>query len=271
MHSFRKLYVFLIALFVLPALACQATSVTNLFATPTPTPTNTPTVTPTPTITATPTPTETPLPTLTPTPLPTGVTSEENADSTTRLIDYDNKYQILLPKGWVVIPMTGQDMADLVDRLSTINPEFKDAAETFNSIDPDFVRAIALNRDGKYLVKGFASNITILTVQEKMLTIMPIEFVTGAFEENFEQSGGKVITQGVNVIKSETGVDVGIVEVEQQTPTGAGQRIDLRLKLLMFVADDKLVILTLSTPRELIADLNPDIDFIANSVELLTP
>lgn len=271
MKSNHRFVILVLLLVSLTALACSAGAVTEWFATPTPTPTNTPTATLTPTVTPTATPTETPSPTLTPTPQPTGITADIDADGNVLLADYDNNYKFTLPSTWIVIPLSGQDMTELVNKLAETNPEFKDAANTFQSLDPDFVRVVALNKDSKYISKGFASNITVVAIQDKLLSSMPIEFTTGAFEESMKQNGAKVITQGVNTVTSDSGVEIGIIEVEQQAPTATGSKIAVRLKIIIFVVGDKLIMVNLTAPSQLMAELSLELDTIAKSVELIKP
>ena len=270
-NRFYRIYIAVAFVLLFAMLACSASSVTNLFATPTPTPTNTPTITPSPTITSTPTPTETPIPTLTPTPLPTGVNIEKQTDNTVLLIDYDNQYKLTLPTNWTVIPLSGKDMAKMLDAFAEKNPSMKDAADAFRNLDPKIIRAVALNNDKKYLANGFASNITIAVMEDKMLSAMPLAFVTGAVEESMKQNGSKVITNDVNIVESMTGTEVGIIEVENSVPTATGGNITARMRLLLFQTDGKLVMITLTCPKQFMTALSPDLDEIAQSVEVGKP
>src|SRR6266508_6408975 len=91
----------LIVIVTFAILSCSGVAdISNLFATETPTPTNTFT----PTSTFTPSPTPAPTQTPSPTPLPTGINIEEQSDGSTLFIDYDNKYQLVLPSDWLIIP-----------------------------------------------------------------------------------------------------------------------------------------------------------------------
>jgi len=269
MKKAHKLVVAALFLLSISTLACRAAAVSEWFATPTPTPTLTPTPTNTPTITPSPTPTETPTPTSTRTPRPTGITTETNDNGSVVLSDYDHKYRLTLPDGWVVIPLSGQDISELVDELAKTNPDFKSAAETFRTLDSDFVRVVALNKDSKFISRGYASNITIVSAQDAFLVAMPIEFITGVFEESMKENGAKVITQGVNTVKSDKGVEVGIIEVEQEAPTAAGGRITVRIKMLMFISGNRLIMVNLTAPSQMISELYTDLDAIAKSVEVI--
>lgn len=271
-NHFNKAYVVVIAfIFVFATLACNASSVTNLFATPTPTPTNTPTITPSPTITPTSTPTETPVPTLTPTPLPTGLNTEKQSDDTVLLTDYDNQYNFVLPANWTVIPLSGKDMEKMLDIFADKNPSMKDTADAFRELDPNIIRVIALNNDAKYFVNGFATNMTVTVLEDKMLSAMPLAFVTGAIEESMKQSGSKVITNDVNIVESANGVEVGVIEAENSITTATGSKVTARSRILLFQSDGKLVMINLTCPKQFMAELSPELDKIAQSVEVSKP
>jgi len=129
-RNILKLITF-VSILALAGISCGVSNIGNLFATETPTPTNT--FTPTPTFTPSPTPTLTSTPTNTPTatPVPTGVTSEEQADGSTVFIDFDNKYQLTLPSGWIVIPLDQNDLGNLLNNVSSQHPDFAEAAQAF--------------------------------------------------------------------------------------------------------------------------------------------
>src|SRR5512139_1309782 len=104
----QKSVIFLTVL-VLTILSCQGIGGFNPFATTTPSPTAT--FTPSPTFTPSQTPTRTQTPS--PVPLPTGVTTEEQSDGSTLFVDYDNQYQLNIPKTWFLIPLSSDDITDI--------------------------------------------------------------------------------------------------------------------------------------------------------------
>lgn len=251
------------------ALACKASAVTSLFATPTPTPTATPTVTPTPTFTLTPTPTSTPTPT--PTPLPTGVITQEQADGTTLFIDYDNKYQLALPKGWVVIPMTSDALETAIDLAAERNPEIADEIEVLKDtvgVDTDMFRGVSIYADRDYMEQGFPTNINIMVMGDGSLSSMPLPFISGLLEEEFKKGGAKVLTEGVNEVENQNGVEVEYIDLEQYDPSfGTGLKFNTRI--LLFQANKKLIIVQLATPKKFSKDILPIANEIGATIELM--
>ena len=181
-----------VAILVLATLACQGGAGLNPFATETPTPTLT--FTPSPTTMPSPTATQTATQTSSPTPLPSGAITEEQSDGTTLFVDYDNQFQLNLPDAWLVIPLSSDDITDILEKLSEENPEFKGTAEAFAQMDPDLIRVIAVNEDTKYLVNGFSTNLTVTAVEDKVMSSMPLDFVTGVVEESLKQGGATIIS-----------------------------------------------------------------------------
>jgi hypothetical protein len=229
-----------------------------LFATETPTPTST--FTPTPTSTPSPTPTITP----TATPLPTGVTSEEMADGSTLFIDYDNKYQFVMPEEWIVIPLDQDGLTDLLDKIAQDNPEQAETAEVFKSLDTDVFRMAALNVNPEYIIADFGTNITVAAFKDDMMAAMPLSFVTGVLEESFIQSGAKVLTEGVNEIENNNGVEVQYIDIEQ-----TADNVKVTQRLVVFQTDDALISITISVPSQFKDEVLPVSETIGGSIEYL--
>ena len=260
----KILLVISILALLLSSLACQMGGpIGAIFATDTPTPTNTPS--PTPTATITPTPTFTP----TPTPLPTGVKFETQADETVVVTDYDNHFRLTLPKGWIVIPLTSEDFFEMADKLAETNPELAEAIAALQKIDSDAIRLVALNEDSKYIQSGFTTNITVTAVEDKLMSTMPIPFITAMLEDSMEKNGAKILTTGANVLESKSGVEIGVVETEQTAMTASGMKATAYSKYLIFQVGGKVVMVQLATPVDFSDELNPVLESIAETIELL--
>lgn len=249
---------------LLSSLACEMTSpIAAIFATDTPTPTITPSQTPTPTITPTPT------FTLTPTPLPTGVQFETQDDKSIILVDYDNKFQLTIPKGWIAIPMTMDDLSEVFDRAAEANPELAESLTALQNLDSDVIRMVALNEDPKYIQNGFSSNLTITAFEDKLMSTMPLAFVTGMLEGSLEGNGAKVLTSGANITKSADGIEIGIIESEQSVATASGSKVVAYSKYLIFQAGGKVIMLQLATPTQFSEELGTILDEIAKTIKVL--
>jgi hypothetical protein len=258
--------IFKLALFIsvvaLASLACGMSDIGGIFATETPTPTAT--YTPTSTLTPSPTPTSTPTRTPTATPLPTGVRSEEQADGSTLFIDYDNKYQLALPSGWIVIPIDQDGLSDLLDDVSQENPDLAETAQAFNGLDPDVFRMAALYADPQLASSGFGTNITVTAFKDDLMSSMPLSFVTGALEQSFIDGGAKVLTQGVNPIENDKGVEIEYLDVEQ-----ISDGVEIVQRLVVFQVNEALMVITITVPSQFKDDVLPVSDVVGSSIELL--
>jgi hypothetical protein len=260
--------VLILVFWAMVALACNASTVTDLFASPTPTSTDTPT--PTPTFTPTPTPTATATPTQTPTPVPTGVETQKQTDGSTLFVDYDNKFKLTLPKGWVVIPMTIEDMAGVAQELAKENPDIADELNSLQGLQgvySDMLRGVALYADRNFTYKGYATNISIMALTDPTLAGMPLPFVSGILEEQLKQNGAKILTEGVNEIANPNGVEVEYIDFEQ-TLSVQGMNQTIATRVVLFLVDDKLVWLQLFTPKKFSKDILPIANEIGASIEL---
>ena len=251
-----------ITVLAIASLSCGVSDIPNLFATDTPTPTAT--FTPTPTFTPSPTPTSTPTHTPTPTPLPTGVTTQVLSDGTNLFIDYDNKYQLVLTDEWVILPIGKDDLDAMLEKLADENPDLAKSAEAFKDLDANVVLMVALNSNIDYLANGYTSNINITALEDPMLAAMPLSFITGALEESFKQQGMKVLTTGVNTIDNVHGLTAEYIDVEQNL---SGLKVQQRL--IVFQTNNKLIMITVSTPPQFKDEIFKMAEEIGVSIEIL--
>lgn len=256
-----KLVLFL-GIIALTGISCGVADIGNIFVTET----STPTSTYTPTSTFTPSPTFTSTPTITPTskPLPTGVTSEEQTDGSTLFVDYDNKFQLTLPSGWIVIPLDQDGLAEMLDNVSQSNPDLADTAQAFRDLDADVFRMAALYTDRKLLSSGFGTNITVTSFKDETMSSMPLSFVTGLLEQSFVDSGNKVLTQGVNTIENDNGIEVEYLDVEQSS-----NGVKVVQRMVVFQTQDALIVVTITVPAQFKDDVLFVGDSIGGSVEFL--
>ena len=263
-NRIRSLSLF-VAILALAALACQGGAGLGLFATETPTPTLTftpsPTYTPSPTATATETPS--------PTPVPTGAITEEQADGSTLFTDYDNNYQFTIPEAWLVIPLSSDDLSDILQGLSEENPQLKEIAATFAQLDPDVIRVMAMNRDIKYTVNGFSTNLTVTAIEDKLMSAMPMDFVTGAVEESLKQGGATIVPNEALAADNANGVEIGVLEFQKTTPTATGASVQAHSKILIFNAGAKMIMIQIATPKQYAGEILPVLDQILDTIQLL--
>lgn len=264
--SIQKFSIF-IAILTLTILSCQSVGGFNPFATATPTPT----LTFTPSLTPTPSQTPTQTPTPSPVPLPTGVTMEKQSDGSTLFVDYDNQYQLNIPKNWFVIPLSSDDIKNILKELAKKNSALKDTAELFAQLDPDVIRVVAINEDKKYISNGYATNITITAIEDKLLSSMPLNFVTGAMEESLKQQGATLIPIQESVVKNVHNVEIGVFEYQQKSPTASGASVQVHAKALVFQVKGKLIMIQLAIPKQLAKEVLPVMDQIKDTVQLVEP
>lgn len=264
----RRIFFIFAGILALAALSCSgASSVSNLFATDTPTPTNT--FTPSPTVTPSPTSTPTQTPTLTPTPLPTGSSMEDQADGSKLFTDYDNQFQVNLPKGWVILPLSSADLADILESAAKENPELKETAKALKNLDPDVIRVMAFNKNSKYNVNGFSTNLIVTATKDKVMTTMPMDFVLGYLEEYITQQGGQQVSTKSGVTTNANDVEIGTFEYIQTAPTAIGTKVPVQIKAIVFRAGDKLITVQLTTPKQFAEELSPVMDQIKDSIKLI--
>lgn len=269
MKRTTSMVIFFIMILTLVTISCQGAAGFNPFATETPLPTLTFTSSPTLTQTTTPSPTATQAPS--PTSLPSGAASEEQSDGSTLFTDYDNQYQLTIPQAWLVVPLSMGDITDILETLSEENPQLKDTAAAFAQLDPNVIRVIAVNEDTKYLFNGFSTNITVTAVEDKLMSSMPLDFVTGAVQESLKPGGATIIENQEFATTNANGVEIGIIEFQQTAPTAAGTNVPVHSKILIFQSSSKLIMIQLTTPNQFASELFPVLEQIRDTIKRVAP
>lgn len=202
------------------------------------------------------------------TPRPTGVTSEKQADGTTFIIDYDNRYQLDLPVDWIVIPLTMDDLTETLEQASKEDPDFTGMAKAFKEMDPDIIRLIGLNANRKYTSAKTPTMLTITAFSDAIASTMPMAFVTAMIEDNILTGASDL---SWDVINNKNGVEVGIVNGIKTITAPNGRRVVVAEQVVAFQTKDKLIILDVVTPREFENDILPPFEEIIDSIKTSLP
>jgi hypothetical protein len=167
--------------------------------------------------------------------------------------------------------MTLDDIAGFAAMAAEENPELADELNAFKDmkgVDTDMLRGVALYANRNFIYKGYATNISILAIEDPTLAAMPLSFITEVLEEQFKQNGAKILTQGVNEINNPSGVETEYIDIENNIIIlGTKQTMDQRM--VLFLANNKLIVVQLATPRKFAKDMLPVANDIGATIELL--
>lgn len=257
----RTVFVMILAL---AGISCRVVNIPFL-ATETPTPTVT--FTPTSTATSTPTPSSTPTPVPTATHPSTGIWADEQPDGSSLVTDYDNQYRFVMAGEWTIIPLSTDDLSEILAELAGENPELAQTAELFKQLDPDVIRVVAVNNDPKYATDGYATNLNVAAIEDQFASSMPISFLAGGFEQSFAQGGAVNITSESRT--NNNGVEIGIIEYSQNTPTTAGASVNVRARMIFFQVKGKLIMITLATHQQFSEEIFASLDDLTETIELM--
>jgi len=196
--------------------------------------------------------------------MPTGMNTDEQADGTTLVIDYDNHYQYILPENWEVAFTSQKDLREAVQADANTDPELADIVEQFKGLDPDIFRLAALNSDRKYF--DSAGTPTILTVnayEDVIASSMPMAFVTAMIEDNILKDARNT---SWDVTNNGNDVEVGVVTGDTTFNFIEGISVNVELIVIAFQANDKLIIVELAVPqgygKEMLASFDSMIDSV---------
>jgi hypothetical protein len=197
------------------------------------------------------------------------VASEKQPDGSTVFTDYDNGYQLTLAEDWIVIPISAEDLSNLVGAMAAENPELAEQAEAFEQLDPDVFRMVAINQDPGLIAKGYATNVTVAAIEDPTLATMPLAFISAVMEDSFESNGAEILTQGVNEIDNPNNVEVEYLDLEQTAPTPSGGSLTVRARVILFQVQGKLMMLTIAAPKEFSDEVFAAANKIGESIEMM--
>jgi hypothetical protein len=253
------------ALLAVVSLSC--TSVSQIFATETPTPTHTPTRTPTPTQTATPTVTQTPTSTETPTPSPTATPLpeykvEEHADGTTDFLDFTYGFRVTFPQDWLVVPLSGESSAEWMAKAAKeMEASGFNIEEAFASVDPDTIRLIVMDNTPGHVSEGSYPNVN---VSVKMGSRPSLDFLVSLYVEALPETVPGLTVTNSEILENAAGLSYG--RIDTQRPSDSE---DVHQILILFGLDDGLVALTFSLTSSLQADYVMIVQEITDSFDYL--
>jgi hypothetical protein len=254
----RKISI-LLAILVLAMLSCQGAGGFNPFATPTPTPTATFTPTATPTITPSPTPSRTP----TSTPL-SGIIVDEQSDGTSLVIDHDNNYQLVLPKGWFVLFSSEEDMKQAIESAGKRDPDLAKMVENYKDADPEIFRLAALNADHDFRNTGFPTIMTV-SAYEGQIASMPMAFVTAMIEDTILENAKSTTW---DVVTNSNKVEVGTVRGTKAINIPNKFQGTIEILVITFQAKGKLVVIEVAAPQKVAEEIFAALDDLVDSIEL---
>jgi hypothetical protein len=144
-------------------------------------------------------------------------------------------------------------------------------AETFKQLDPNVIRIMAVNENPEYILNGYSTNLSVIAIEDKIMSSMPLEFVTGALEESLKQGGAQLISNNNPVQANANGVEIGVIDFQQTTPTATGSTVQARSKIIFFQTIDKVIMVQLAAPQQFADELWSVLDETSESIELIEP
>jgi hypothetical protein len=261
-YKFAQPLVVLILAFSLITLACNAAAgLPNPFATSTPTFT--------PTFTPSPMPSPTPTATLIPTPPPLGTTKIEQSDGTTLFTDYDNKYDVVFPKGWVVTGLNSDDLNSLLQLTSKNNPDLEQMITLLKSMDPKVFRIFAFDFQPDHMVNGFTTNVNIVVENNSIVNAMTLQELVDATAQELPQVVKNIKITSSKVTETASNIPIGLIETNMSVNTVTGDKIPVYEQVIIFKFSLTSIQITLSTPVSMQQKILPSFEQIIDSVKIL--
>ena len=187
------------------------------------------------------------------------------ADGTTLFVDYDNLYQLTLPQDWLAIPLTEEDMQAALDSAAQTNPEYATLAESFKGLDSSIFRLIALDTNQEVKSSSKPTFLMIYCVDDPLASSMPMAAVTAMIEDNV-LTDATIISWDART--NSNGVEVGINDASQYMTMPSGDNVNVRVKIISFQANQRLILVHILTPIEYGDQVLPPMESIIETIKV---
>jgi hypothetical protein len=193
---------------------------------------------------------------------------EQQPDNSTRIVDHDNRYAVVLSADWLAIPADAETLKGKAESFAESDPEMAGALKYTNMLKNDSFRVIAFNQSDDYRGADMMTNLLILSDEDKISSSLPLDFLVKA---NVDQvtaniSTATVLSQGV--AKNKNGLEYGYLEIETIFAPG-GNKIQVHQTIFFFKADTRLTFFTLTMPVVFADSSKGIVQEVIDSVELL--
>ena len=255
-----------IGLLLITAQSCSSIP----FLAPTPTPTPTPTHTPTPTSTPTPSPTATSVPTTTPSPTPLPATSQQVLpDGSTEFTDYVAGYRLVIPEGWLVVSVGGEDAKAAMDAAAAAHPEMASLVEGLIAQAPPGYRLLAFELDAEQMERGTPTIIRVFAPEGPGTCGLGFEGLLWILADGhvLETPGSTLISYAM--ITGPQATQAGRIDFVELGTTVSGTRVRIRFMEYVLYFECRIALFTMGTEEKLYSEKEPVFEEVFASLTLL--
>jgi hypothetical protein len=217
-------------------------------------------------------PTATEIPTVTPTPGPTGTLLEQLPDGGTKFTDYDAGYEITFPAGWLVLHASNEEFQEALKTKVAKNKDLKGALEAAitDGFDLERDRVLAYDTKPSSVKIGVLGYILVRWEKDYNRSIdEELQKSVTDIETNPKNQGAGVRVVSTDQIVNSNKVEIGRVGIKWNLTAENGNTVPMFMPINLFRVPSGMVLLMLTTPGELRADVEPDFTTIVDQIKLL--
>ncbi len=249
------------AVLVLTALGC------GLSATPAPTELPGPTFTRPSTLTpaATPTPFHSPTPGLS----SQDVESTGQPKGTALFVDPENGYQVAMPENWAFVLISREGQIVVPEDAEDKYPESAFLVHSLGSRDPNAVRLVSIQTQAQYLNADPPTFLVVMVYSDIPASMMAFGMAgLTAWIEDFILDGATILSWETRT--NAAGIEIGINDAHYENQLVYGRTMNARIRIISFVAGEKLITIQAFTPPSFAPMLFEQLDGLIDTIELIS-
>lgn len=172
---------------------------------------------------------------------------EEQSDQSTRIVDYDGGYTLVLSKDWTALPGDIDSLKENIDTLVESNPEVADMMKQFQQIDNQALRVIGLNTNREYREGTLLPNLLVLTLRDNIGSALPMDLLVEMNVEQLEKnlSISEVLSSSNDINQNQ--VEYGHIELKTSVMQNNGS-VDAWQNLLIVTNGPYTTLFSLTLP-----------------------
>lgn len=210
------------------------------------------------TSTITPTTTSTPFPPTLESVIKSGLT--ENSDGSITYANMEFGYEMTFPENWVIIQLSESESAEIFSSIGEEIPEFEDILD-LATLFSQGIHMIAYDIDPSHNSQQFFTNLN--AISEDFGLGLSLEFVIDTNLQLLPQflPGAKIINSFVDINPND--VEFGLIIYTMPQP-GTDGSVEMQVNSVLFISENNLLTLTLSSDSTLAAEVKGGFENIIN-------
>ncbi|MBW8011914.1 MAG: serine/threonine protein kinase [Chloroflexi bacterium] len=196
-----------------------------------------------------------------------GSYQEELSDGSTRFVDIEGGFQIVLSSDWLILDLSEEEIVDLAALGLDAFPGMEESLEelVLQAAAGNF-RLLAFNTNPDFFTLDFSTNLNITIADQPGSDSLPLELITELTGQSLPEMIPGLELLDTEVGESAMGIPIGII-TSRLNMVGVVESVFQ--KMVLFPVEGGFAIITMSTSEDARTEVETDFDSMLDTLEFL--